>query len=149
MSVSTLHSQLLSASDRARVVEALNRLEASGTLPELVKEPVLRLLRLASEGREAAVVGIEDDLTTTQAARLLGMSRPFLIKLLDEGRIPNHRTGRDRRVSGADVVKILQEREELKRQQAEAAASYSTRRAERLAAIAGVSAEEATELGFA
>jgi excisionase family DNA binding protein len=79
---------------------------------------------------------------------MLGVSRPFLTRMVDEGRIPHHLTGRDRRIAAADVVAILEQREELKRRQTEDAATYSVRRSERLAATAGVSANEAAELGF-
>ena len=148
MTVTELHSSLLSESDRSHAAETLKELEASGALPEAVKEPVLRLLRLASQGRGAAVVATGEDLTTTQAAELLGVSRPFLTKMIDNGHIPSHRTGRDRRIAAADVVAFLSERESLKQRQREAAATYATRRAERLAAITGLSVKEATELGF-
>ena len=56
--------------------------------------------------------------TSTQAANALGVSRPFLIKrLLNEGIIPFHKVGRDRRISHSDLQSYLKDREETKRQE--------------------------------
>ena len=143
-----MHSHLLSEDDRARVSEALTKLEGNGELPESVKEPMLRLLRLVAEGRSATILETEEQLTSNQAAQILGVSRPFLNKLLDEGRIPFHRTGLDRRIAARDVEAFLREREELKRRRAATSSSYEARRSQRLAVDAGVSTEEAAELGF-
>jgi excisionase family DNA binding protein len=148
LTISTVHSRLLSEDDRARVSEALTKLEGNGELPESVKEPVLRLLRLVAEGRSAMILETEEQLTSNQAAQVLGVSRPFLNKLLDEGRIPFHRTGRDRRIAARDVEAFLREREELKRRRAATSANYEARRSQRIAADAGVSTQEAAELGF-
>src|SRR5580658_7283016 len=86
--VSTVQARLLTDEDRERVVETLKALEESGQLPQAVQEPVLRLLRLVADGRGAAVLDTDEDLTSNQAVQLLGVSRPFLNKLLDEARIP-------------------------------------------------------------
>ena len=148
MSLSSVQSSLLSPEDRERVLETLKALESSGTLPEPVQEPVLRLLRLVAEGQGATVVATDDDLTSTQAAKVLGVSRPFLTKLLDQGRIPFHRTGRDRRIAAKDVIWFREMREESKRRLREDASSYELRKNERLAAAANISSEDATRLGF-
>lgn len=146
--VTTIDSKLLSSADRARVTEALREIEQHEDLPVAVLDSLRRLCGLVAAGQNASIVATDTFLTSSEAAVMLGMSRPFLAKLLDEGCIPFHRNGRDRRIAMSDVVTFIEERDRLKREHAEAAASYHQRRSERLAALAGVSAEEAEELGF-
>ena len=42
-------------------------------------------------------------MTTQQVANLLGVSRPFVVKLIDEGRLPGHKVGTHRRVYTRDA----------------------------------------------
>lgn len=67
---------------------------------DLLSEVVARLLR----GEQVSVVSIDDEMTTQQAADVLGFSRQYLIRLLEEGRIPHRRTGTHRRVRTVDVL---------------------------------------------
>ena len=54
------------------------------------------------------------ELTTRQAADILNVSRPFLVKLLDEGAIPYIKVGSDRRIRFKDLI-IYQEQRDRKR----------------------------------
>ncbi|MEE4539798.1 MAG: helix-turn-helix domain-containing protein [Erythrobacter sp.] len=73
------------------------------TLAPALSASLLELLRLVADGRGFTLVPLEAELTTKQAADHLNVSRPFLIKLLEEGQIPHHKVGRHRRVRAEDL----------------------------------------------
>lgn len=80
--------------------DGLHRLE----LPDTLYRLLLRILGDVAEGRPIAYAPATQDLTTQQAANLLGMSRQFLVDLLDKGEIPYHRVGTHRRLTFKDVM---------------------------------------------
>jgi excisionase family DNA binding protein len=113
-------AQLSQAARRAHgivadaVKEAPETQDASGTVHierlELSR-PVARLLSRIlddlSQGHAVAVHTIasgEEEVSTSQAARILGMSRPTLIDLLEKGAIPFRRVGTHRRVPMLDLL---------------------------------------------
>ncbi|MGH8601403.1 MAG: helix-turn-helix domain-containing protein [Gammaproteobacteria bacterium] len=90
--------------------------------PHVVQLPAsaLRLLdEILSElamGNAVQVVPIHAELTTQEGADLLNVSRPHLVKLLDENVIPHTKVGRHRRVKFADLMDYKQRRTAESRQ---------------------------------
>ena len=79
-----------------------------------VTSSLLNVLELVSSGRGFQTVPIDSELTTQQAADLLNVSRPYLVKLLDEGEIPHVKIGRHRRVRANDLFAYKEKRDEIR-----------------------------------
>jgi len=116
--------------DRAGLAELARRLDApgdsgsaSGDVGEQLHLPAplisaLRVLtRQLAAGRAVAIVPIGRDLTTQEAADLIGVSRPYLVRLLEEGKLPFTRTGRHRRIRLEDVLSYREQQRRERRHQ--------------------------------
>ena len=83
-------------------------------LPPSIHELLKNILRDMQAGLAVSLVPEKQQLTTQRAAQILGISRPFLIKLLDAGDIPYHRTGSHRRVYLQDLLVYKKRRDEAR-----------------------------------
>jgi excisionase family DNA binding protein len=123
-------SVVLNDADRQLVVELENYLRAhqhdgaddmfmlltadgqQQSLPYVLVRALHMLPTLLAQGDDVALVPVHKELTTYEAAALLNVSRPFLIKLLDEGTIPSTKVGTHRRVRLRDVLEYRRRRSE-------------------------------------
>ena len=96
---------------------------ADGLEESSLRDLLVALTGSLASGSSVALLDIDADYTPAQVAQRLRMSRTHLYKLLDSGRIPSHRVGRDRRIAGRDVVAFDRRRQEERRALAERFAS--------------------------
>ena len=93
------------------------------TLPRAALDLLVELLAQMAGGHAVEVVPVQAEITTQQAADMLNVSRPYLVRLLDEGKIPCSKVGPRRRIRRADVLTYKQIDEERRRGAAEELAS--------------------------
>ena len=86
-------------------------------LPETAVRLLVDILANMAEGNAITLIPVHAELTTQQAAELLSVSRPHLIRLLEAGELPYHKVGTHRRVYFRDVQRY---KEQLKERREEA-----------------------------
>lgn len=85
-------------------------------LPNNVNSFLYRLLADLRAGKSVTLLQAKGELTTVEASKLLGMSRQFLIKLLEKDEIPYHMIGTHRRMYARDVLAYKVKRDINRRQ---------------------------------
>lgn len=74
------------------------------TLPAPAARLLIDLLSELGQGNAVSIDTVQPELTTQQAADLLNVSRPHVVKLLDEGVLPSRKVNTHRRVRREDVL---------------------------------------------
>jgi excisionase family DNA binding protein len=74
-------------------------------IPNSIYRVLAAAVAAMAQGNAVSIVPVHHELTTQQAAELLGVSRPHLVKLVDAGEIPHHKTGSHRRIYFEDLMR--------------------------------------------
>ena len=69
------------------------------------------ILSEQAQGNAVKAVTIHAELTTQEAAHMLNVSRPHLVKLLESGALAFHKAGKHRRTRFADLMAFKAERD--------------------------------------
>jgi excisionase family DNA binding protein len=125
---------IMSTVDRSKAA-AITLTTDAGKQPAIEVPPAAlrligQLLGAMSEGRPFALVPANREFTTVEAAHFLSVSRPFVIKEIEEGRLPHRMVGTHRRIAVDDLL------------------AYARRMREKQAAALERIAENARELGL-
>ncbi len=104
------------------------RSEVSILMPADAVASLAEILRQLARGNSVSIVPIHAELTSQEAANLLNVSRPHLVKLLDERKIPSRKIGTHRRIRFSDLMEYKRKDDQRRRK----ALDELTREAQRL-----------------
>ncbi len=118
---SILEPTTISDAQEAEVAELRRRLEGDSAkgrrglheiaLPDKLYRLLVKIIEDLSDGKAVSLTSAAQEMTTQEAANFLGVSRQFLVRLLDEGKIRFHRAGTHRRVYFQDLISFRKERD--------------------------------------
>ena len=77
------------------------------TVPREISTILSTVIQAVAQGETLVIGKLPKELTTTEAARQLGISRPTLMKLIASGKIPAHKVGSHSRLKATDVLSYL------------------------------------------
>ncbi|KAB8316677.1 helix-turn-helix domain-containing protein [Tolypothrix campylonemoides VB511288] len=86
-------------------------------VPESLHQVLHHVVQAFVKGRIISIIPENCEMTTQQAAEFLNVSRPYLVKLLEQGEIPHIKVGTHRRVPFQNLMKYKEQRD-IKRRQA-------------------------------
>lgn len=101
---------------QARTIRLTDSHGESLELPDSLRDLLLRGIHELRRGNRVSLLSFGRLLTTQQAAELLGMSRPYLVRLLEQGELPFEMVGTHRRLRLDDVLAYRQARSDRRRQ---------------------------------
>lgn len=102
---------LAHAPTRAPACRLVGPMGEEVALPDAVFSVLERVVEVLARGDSVTIVPVGKALTTQQAADLLNVSRQYLVRLLDEGRIAFTKTGKHRRLRIEDVLAFKERRD--------------------------------------
>lgn len=126
--LSALRDQIEAIFNGPRKAYLVGSDEARVELPASAVEALQLVIDALSRGQSVTIVPHDRELTSQDAADILNVSRPHLIKLVNRGDIPFHRVGTHRRIKIEDVL-AYRDRRDAER---DAALSELTRLSEEL-----------------
>lgn len=81
-------------------------------LPRQAIELLRNILTEMAQGNAVSIMPLHAELTTQEAANILNVSRPHLVKLLEEGQIEYMKVGTHRRIRFQDLMAYKQRRDQ-------------------------------------
>ena len=101
------YTSLISSIEQLKSDQVKIEIEETGEriiLPVKALNLLGEILKAMSQGKPISIVPLATEVTTQKAAEILGCSRPYLVKLLEEGKIEYAKVGKHRRIKYEDVI---------------------------------------------
>jgi excisionase family DNA binding protein len=86
-------------------IKQKNNVTTTVEIPGSAFRGLVNILKQMGKGNSVTTVPVHKELSSQEVANLLGVSRPYLVKLADDGHIPSHKIGTHRRFHSIDVMK--------------------------------------------
>lgn len=106
--------QLLSLFEREKEPSLISKNGKKTKLPPALSQTLAELLQNMKNGSSVLLLTEDKPLTTQEAAHFLGVSRQFVVRLLEDGEIPFHKVGSHRRVTCKELITYQQKKQGLR-----------------------------------
>lgn len=73
-------------------------------LPNSVTDIFRTVINVIAQGKGISLIPVAEEVTTTQGAEILNISRPYLMRLIENGEIPYHQVGTHKRINLQDLL---------------------------------------------
>lgn len=87
------------------------------SIPKVAYDFLIEIINQMAQGRMVSIIAADSELTTQQAADMLNVSRPHIVKLLENGEIPFKKVGAHRRINYEDLLRYDQRITENRKKQ--------------------------------
>ncbi len=88
----------------------------SMAIPTSIRTLIAEIARNMEAGKAVSVVAEHQELTTQRAANILGVSRPYLVRMVEDGKLAFHIVGSHRRVYLSDLLEYKTKRDQARHQ---------------------------------
>jgi excisionase family DNA binding protein len=94
-------------------------------LPGHIMAMLLKISTEMSQGKAISLIPVNAELTTQEAANMMNVSRPHLVKLLEQEALPFHKVGTHRRIYLKDLLAYMEDNDKARSQSLDDLAALS------------------------
>lgn len=105
---------------KSKTGEVRIKIQDSGeyiTIPKKALSLLFSIISNMAEGKSISVIPSDTEVSTQQAAEMLGVSRPHLVRILEEGQLPFRKVGSHRRVELKDLIEFETKLKKIREEQ--------------------------------